>query len=132
MPVFTKKRPSNLRLIINQLVERVNDDAKRLRILEERNGVINSRLNSIEQNMTGNYKEFIGLVKTMEKGISELGDKIRENENKINEIIRQFKRVATKVDVKTLENLIEIYNPIKSEFVTREELRSLQKKKGFN
>ena len=130
MAVFSKKRPSNLRLIINQLVERVNNDAKRIRVLEQRNGVIESRLNSIEQTLTGNYKEFIKVMKLQEKSIAGLGDKIMETERKISEIIRQFKRVATKAEVKTLQNLLEIYNPIKSNFVTREELKDLQKGKN--
>ena len=127
MAVFSKKRPSNLRLIINQLVERVNNDAKRIRVLEQRNGVIESRLNSIEQTLTGNYKEFIKVMKLQEKSIAGLGDKIMETERKISEIVRQFRRVATKAEVKTLQNLLEIYNPIKSNFVTREELKNLQK-----
>ncbi|MCK4714105.1 MAG: hypothetical protein KAT35_00900, partial [Candidatus Aenigmarchaeota archaeon] len=93
MAVFSKKRPSNLRLIINQLVERVNNDAKRIRVLEQRNGVIESRLNSIEQTLTGNYKEFIKVMKLQEKSITGLGEKIRVTEGKISEIIRQFKRV---------------------------------------
>ncbi len=130
MAVFSKKRPSNLRLIINQLVERVNNDAKRLRVLEQRNGVIESRLNSIEQTMTGNYKEFIKVMRLQEKSIVGLGDNIREADGKISEIVRQFKRVATKADVKTLQNLLEIYNPIKSNFVTREELKNLLKGKN--
>lgn len=130
MAVFSKKRPSNLRLIINQLVERVNNDAKRLRVLEQRNGVIESRLNSIEQILTGNYKEFIKVMKLQEKSITGLGDNIREAEVKISEIVRQFKRVATKAEVKTLQNLLEIYNPIKSNFVTREELKGLLKGKN--
>ncbi len=130
MAVFSKKRPSNLRLIINQLVERVNNDAKRIRILEQRNGVIESRLNSIEQTLTGNYKEFIKVMKLQEKSITGLGDNIRVTEGKISEIVRQFKRVATKAEVKTLQNLLEIYNPIKSNFVTREELKDLQKGKN--
>ena len=127
MAVFSKKRPSNLRLIINQLVERVNNDAKRLRVLEQRNGVIESRLNSIEQTLTDNYKEFIKVMKLQEKSIAGLGEKIRVTDGKISEIVRQFKRVATKAEVKTLQNLLEIYNPIKSNFVTREELKDLQK-----
>ncbi len=130
MPVFSKKRPSNLRLIINQLVERVNNDAKRLRVLEQRNGVIESRLNSIEQTLTGNYKEFIKVMKLQEKSIAGLGDNVRVTEGKISEIVRQFRRVATKAEVKTLQNLLEIYNPIKSNFVTREELKNLQKGKN--
>ncbi len=129
MPVFSKKKPSNLRLIINQLVERVNDDAKRIRVLEQRNGTLDSRLNSVEQSLTGNYREFLGLVKTMEKGILELGDKISDSEARISEIVRQFKRVATKTDVKALESLLEIYNPIKSNFVTRDELRNMRRRK---
>jgi len=130
MPVFSKKRPSNLRLIINQLVERVNNDAKRLRVLEQRNATINSRLNSLEQTLAGNYKEFIKVMKLQEKSIAGLGEKIRVTEGKISEIVRQFKRVATKAEVKTLQNLLEIYNPIKSNFVTREELKDLQKGKN--
>ena len=130
MAVFSKKRPSNLRLIINQLVERVNNDAKRIRVLEQRNGVIESRLNSIEQTLTGNYKEFIKVMKLQEKSIAGLGDKIMETERKISEIVRQFRRVATKAEVKTLQNLLEIYNPIKSNFVTREEFKNLQKGKN--
>lgn len=129
VPVFSKKKPSNFGLIINQVVERVNDDAKRLRVLEQRDEVMSSRLTGIEQNLTSNYREFKKSTKVLEKKIAELQDKSEEIENKIGEIIMQFRRMASKADVKTIENLIEIYNPVKSRFVTIEEVRRLLKKR---
>lgn len=129
MPVFTKKRPGSLRLVINQLVERVNDDAKRLRVLEQRNEAVESRLNSIEQGLAGNYKELMSYIKGLEDKTAGLEDKIRETENRIGEIIRQFKKVATKSDLKGLENMLDIYNPLKSNFVTRGELERVLKVK---
>lgn len=129
MVVFAKKKPGNLRLVINRLVESVNDDAKRLRELEQRSGALDSRLNSVEQSVMGNYRELADSAKALDGKISDLEGRIGEIESKISEIIRQFKRVATKSEVKTLENLIEIYNPIRSNFVTREEFENLKRRK---
>lgn len=130
MAVFAKKKPGSLRLVINRLVESVNDDAKRLRELEQRSGALDSRLNSVEQSIMGNYRELADAAKALDGRISELDGRIREMESRISEMIRQFKRVATKSEMKALENLIEIYNPIRSSFVTREEFETLRKRKG--
>lgn len=129
MPVFAKKKPSSLRLVINQLVEGVNDDTKRLRVLEQRSEATDSRLNSVEQSVMGNYRELADSAKALGERISGLEGRIQEMDSRIGEIIRQFKRTATRAEVKALESLIEIYNPIKSSFVTREELKGLLKRK---
>jgi len=46
-------------------------------------------------------------------------------ESLIWEVVKSMKRFSLVSDVKKLEQLIDIYSPLKSEFVTREEVERL-------
>ena len=46
-------------------------------------------------------------------------------EKTMKDIINEIKKLATNTKLKELENLIDIYSPLKSEFITREEAQHL-------
>lgn len=114
-----------LRTIINDLVNRTNTDTRRLRVLEGMSNSVVSRINSAEQNILAQKKEFNSALSKIDSRISKLEESIMRIENVNKEMIKQMKKTVTTSKIKELENLIDIYNPIKSNFVTREELGDL-------
>lgn len=114
-----------LRTIINDLVNRTNTDTRRLRVLEGMSDSVVSRINSAEQNILAQKKEFNSALSKIDSRISKLEESIMRIENVNKEMIKQMKKTVTTSKIKELENLIDIYNPIKSNFVTREELGDL-------
>jgi hypothetical protein len=125
------KKPTTLHAIINELVDRTNSDSKRLRVLEQRTETISSRATAIEQEMQNMNKHLNKIVTDIDVKIKNQDDLIRKSDIVMKEVIKQMKKLATVSKISELETLIELYNPLKSQFVTREEVeRIMQEKKN--
>jgi predicted nucleic acid-binding Zn-ribbon protein len=111
--------------VLNKLIERVNSNIRRLRILEQESSIYKTRLTSAEQEIMSQRNQVMKSIKDINDKISRQEDRIAAIENTVKEIISQFKKVTTTSKIKELEELIEIYNPIKSQFVTREEVERI-------
>jgi vacuolar-type H+-ATPase subunit I/STV1 len=128
MELSGKDKPKTLHSVINEMIERVNNNTQRLRILEQGEESIELRVNAVEQNMLGQRRE-------LQKSIDELGSRISNQEkvvsgleNTLKEVITHLKKVATASRVNEIEKMIEIYNPLKSNFITKEEADQLVRK----
>ena len=120
-----KKRKRTLGDVINQLVEETNSDMRRLRVLEQNAEILGNRINSIEQNVLGKDKQMKSSISDLQSKINGLDRRLTQIEATMKEIVKQIKLTATKSDLSGLEELIELYNPIKSKFMTREEVERL-------
>ncbi|MBL7206635.1 MAG: hypothetical protein ISS36_03485 [Candidatus Aenigmarchaeota archaeon] len=126
MAVFGKGQPKKtFKTIISEIVNRTNDNTMRLRRIEQSAQSINMRMDSIEQN-------FLEERKNIEKGIAEIKDllssherKITETEKNLQEIVEHIKKMPKNEKLAELEQLVEIYNPLKSNFVTKEEAKKM-------
>ncbi|MEM5812243.1 MAG: hypothetical protein QXN71_01170 [Candidatus Aenigmatarchaeota archaeon] len=124
-----QKKPKTIGMIINEIVERLNSDTQRLRVLEQSYDSVNERVNMIEQAILQNKREMLKSFSSLDTKLSALDDRITRVENTIKEIVERVKKLATTAELKELESLIEIYNPVKSNFVTREELDKILKER---
>jgi hypothetical protein len=127
MPAAKKSRTINA--ILNDVIQRVNDDTQRLRILEQSSESLTSRMNSLEQGMLVNRREFQKAFSDINDGISSLDDRLVKMENTMKEVINHVKNLVSESQIKELQNLIELYNPIKSSFVTKEEMEKFVSQK---
>ena len=50
----------------------------------------------------------------------------------LDHLLHDLRVYKSKAELKGLENLIEIYNPIKSNFVTRDEIKNILKRQFYN
>ncbi|MCJ7816549.1 MAG: hypothetical protein MUP55_01705, partial [Candidatus Aenigmarchaeota archaeon] len=107
----------------------VNDDTQRLRILEQSSESLTSRMNSLEQGMLQNRREFQKAFSEINDGLTSLNDRLSKTENTMKEVINHVKKLVTESQLKELQNLIEIYNPVKSNFVTKEEMEKFVNEK---
>jgi len=122
MPIMAKSTPKRtVQSVINDLIGRVNTDTRRLRIIEQELNILKSRMAALEQNSSEQRKAIN--VSTTELGAkaARAEDKVSRMESLIGEVVKGMKRFAPTSEVKKLEQLIEIYSPLKSEFVTKEE-----------
>lgn len=117
-----KKQQRNASAIINEVIERVNSDTQRLRVLEQSSGSLASRLDGLEQAMLQHKKESQKHASDLAAQISLLDERVSKAESTMKEIVEHIRKLVTQSQIKELENLVDIYNPIKSNFVTREEL----------
>ena len=125
MAVFGKDKKGTLHTIINELVERTNSEAQRMRVIEQRVENIDLRINSMEQSILSNTTQIQNAMKEIEDKFKKRDERLVKIDTVMNELVKHFKRLATKADVKEVQNMVEIYNPIKSNFMTKEELERI-------
>jgi vacuolar-type H+-ATPase subunit I/STV1 len=119
------RRPTTLRTIINELVDRTNTDTQRIRILEQREGGLSNRTESIEQEVLNINKSLQKLIVNIDTGLKKRDKSITEMQATIKEMIKHLKKLASVSKVNELEAMLNIYNPLKSNFVTKEEVEQL-------
>lgn len=125
------KKATTLHAIINELVDRTNSNTQRLRVLEQRSEVLSSRANIIEQEILNLNKSIHKVILSLDTKTKRLDDRIRKDEGILKEVVKRMKKLATTSKISELEQLIEIYNPLKSQFITREEAeRIIEEKKN--
>ncbi len=122
MAVFGKSPDEKRERIMVDLINRVNENVRRLRVIEQRIQAIDTRINSVEQNVVSYNKNVQKSFSDRDSKISNLEDRISKIETTSKEILKQLKLVATKTNVEEVKQLISIYDPLKSKFVTREEM----------
>lgn len=123
------KKPTSMHAIINELVDRTNSDIQRLRVLEQRNDILTSRSNVIEKEIININRNIQRIMLNTETGNKKTEERIKKNDAMLREVVKQMKKLATTSKIIELEQLIEIYNPLKSQFVTKEEVQRMIGKK---
>jgi vacuolar-type H+-ATPase subunit I/STV1 len=121
---------ATLRTVINELVQRANADTRRLRTLEGMVDNLVSRVNSLEEIFLKERKKTEAELAAINSLIKKQGERTASIEKTINEIAKKLKGFATTSKIRELEELIDIYNPMKSNFITKEEVERLMEERG--
>jgi len=128
MPV--DKAKTTLRTVINELVEKANTDSRRLRVLEEKAEDLEARVNSIKDMVLQEKKLSGAKLDEISATLKRQENRIASMEKTLDSIVKQFKNVVTVSKIKELETLVDVYNPLKSDFVTREEVERMLAKRS--
>jgi len=128
--VFEKPNPE-MGAISSELVRRLNENSRRLRIMEEKLDKLETSMALLEENTINQMNDMkIGLDRISAK-ISAVGDKLVSIETDMSKINRELGKTATKNEVKQIETFIDLINPITAKFVTKDELeRAFEDKLG--
>ncbi|MFH1294847.1 MAG: hypothetical protein ABIH90_02810 [Candidatus Aenigmatarchaeota archaeon] len=117
-----EKGKTTLRSVINELVDRANTDTRRLRVLEEKAEDLDTRFSSLKDMLLQEKKHSAANVTDITAALKSQEIRLVKMEKTLENIVKQFKNVVTTSKIKELETLVEMYNPLTSEFVTRDEL----------
>jgi len=124
MAVFGKAPDEKQERILADVINRMNENVQRLRVIEQKTQATDTRMNSIEQNFVSYNKNVQRSAAERDAKIGQLEERVGRIETTYKEILNQLKLVATKTNVDEIRQLISIYDPMKSSFVTKEEMES--------
>ncbi len=114
-----------LHSIINELVDRTNTDTQRIRHLESWEKSLDMRLETIEQELLNINNNVKGISSDIESKLAERDKQIAEMQRMVKEIIKHMKGLVPKEKLGELKALVDIYDPLQSAFMTREEVEQL-------
>jgi TolA-binding protein len=127
--VFEKEAPPDVSGLSSEIVKMVNTNTRRIRMIEQRLSGTERRISSLEEkiideidNLRRGFEQIYMDIKALTENLSQ----IRAETLKMN---KNLDKTAKKAEVRELESLLDLYNPIKSKFVTREEVERLIEEK---
>ncbi|MBI4167774.1 MAG: hypothetical protein HY515_02355 [Candidatus Aenigmarchaeota archaeon] len=124
MAVFDKK-PANVQVVVGELVRRFNDNSKRLRLVEQKISSLESVLSGIDQTAVEQFKQAKVNSDKLNAKIDEIGTRIAKMEDDTRKLTKQMERAATKTELREIQGFIDLINPIKSNFITIQEVRKM-------
>ncbi len=127
MPVFGKEPEDRMHRVMSEIVNRVNDNTKRLRDLERTYDTMANRMIATEQDIIAYKKSVQKDIDEIKNSIDSINTEIMKIKETIKEIMKQMKFFATKTKVEELKTMLNIFNPLESVFVTRDEVRKMIK-----
>lgn len=127
MPVFgdTQKKKSPAP-IINEIVGRVNDNTKRLRILEDRERLTTSRISSVDESLLEKISALQSSIEGLGAKVTEQDGKVTTVQNTLKEVVKQLQFLARKSEMKRLEEKLKLFDPLKTQPVSGEEPKTPQ------
>lgn len=117
-----------LDLILQELIRRANRSDRRLRILEQRVQALESRVSSAEDSNFRQSKEIKKRIIDLEILMKNMGDRTVKVESDINKLNEQTKNFAKHSELREVETMFELLNPLRQEFVTKKELKDILKR----
>jgi hypothetical protein len=116
-------KTADTKTLANELVKRMNEDMRRIRILEERIEKMESRMRTIEETALDQMENLRVNVERLNEKMVGIVDKFKLVDSEIARMGKELTKTVSKTEVKSLENFIDILNPITSRFVTKDEMQ---------
>ena len=113
---------NRIQIIVQEIIRRTNDQGRRIRIVEDKIQTIEDRMNSLEENIIRKSKKTNERFTDNEVDLKNIKNSLIRLDNNLDRINKQIKNFARKRDIKELERMFELLNPIRQEFVTRKEI----------
>jgi glyceraldehyde-3-phosphate dehydrogenase/erythrose-4-phosphate dehydrogenase len=120
---MVETRPSDIRILTSELVKRINDETRRIRLAEQRLDRFEVAMDNLENTMSAYAAEMKSLIENINKNIKTLSDRIALTESAIGRIEKELAKRATKMELKQIESYMNLMSPITSNFVTKEEMQ---------
>ncbi len=122
--------PKDLQTMLDEIVRRLNEHGRRLRTLEERDRAIETKIGSAEDTILRNAEGMRLKSEENTGALKGIDERMMKAENEISKLARDMGRTAKKNEMLELENILSLYNPLKSSFVTKEDVERMMKEKG--
>jgi septation ring formation regulator EzrA len=118
------EKPVDIGALTSELVRRMNEDNRRIRLLEQRMDRIDNTVSGLEDNVLAQLDDLKFSIEKLNSETQRIGERITGIENEMNKLKKDLEKTATKTDIKQIETFIDIINPITSKFVTKGELET--------
>lgn len=124
------EKAADVKLVTSEILRRVNEESRRIRILEQRMDRIYDSVDGLQENVISQLDNLkVGIERLSDK-ILKIAERLNLIDNEIDKVNKGLGKAATKSEVKQLEAFVNVVNPITSKFLTKEELERILEEKG--
>lgn len=111
--------------ILNEVSNRLNDNTRRIRVLEERLRNLDTRVNTAEQTEILDKNQVVKDIQGIQDELRIVRDRIANMDVDLQAIHREMKKAVAHSELKEMQNYIDLMNPILTKFVTKKELEEM-------
>lgn len=111
--------------LINELAHRLNDNTRRIRVLEEKVRNLELQIGTHDQRIMEENKISNGLSQAIGEGMAQIKERIVGLEIEAQSIRTEIKKSAQKSDLKEVQEYIELISPVTSKYLTRGEVEEI-------
>lgn len=115
---------------LSEVVNRINEDRRRIRLIEQSIDRIESSMNALESSLLSQISDLKITLERIRNDVSETSTKVIAMEAEVLRLGKLVGKAATKIEVKQLESFIDLVNPVTSKFVTKDELERAFEERG--
>jgi hypothetical protein len=119
----------DIEAVLTELVRRANETTRRLRALEERDSNIEIRLGTVQDFVLKITEERKVTNESINERLTNIENDIIRINNELLRINKNIEKMAKRTELKELENILSIYSPIKTNFVTKGEVERMMEEK---
>ncbi len=123
------ERTSDIRVLTSELVKRLNDNVRRIRLLEMNLERAETDKSSLEESLSLRAEELNKYLTSLKENVKNLIERVTELEAGLQIVHQELDRKATSNELKELENFISLISPANTTFVTKEELEKILEEK---
>jgi len=119
----------DIEAVLTELVRRANETTRRLRALEERDSIIETRIGTIQDFVLKITEERKVTNESINERLTNIeNDTIRIN-NELLRVNKNMEKMAKRTELKELESMMSIFSPLKTNFVTKGEVERMLEEK---
>jgi len=119
------EKPVDIGAFTSELVRRMNEDSRRIRLLEQKMDRIDNAVSGLGDNVLAQLDNLKFSIEKLNSEIQRIGERITGMENEMNKVKKDLDKTATKTEIKQIETFIDVVNPITSKFVTKDEMERM-------
>lgn len=119
---FEKQPQADFGGIASEVSRRMNEESRRMKVIEQRIDRMEQQLQSLETTAIAQMDDIRVSMERMIAKITGIADRLTGIESELMRINKELGKTAGKAELKQLETYIDIMNPIKSKFITKDEL----------
>ena len=122
------KKPANeesQNTILNQLSRGLNDNIRRIRILEEKFDNTEGRLNTVEKRLMDDFQQATKSFAEIKQDLRKMSDRFANIEVDIRKLNTQTKKMISRKELIELQEYVNLMNPLTSKYITRKEAEEL-------
>jgi len=124
--VFEKeKEVFDIRTFTTEILNRVDSNTRRIRSIEQRLNLLESRISSLEEKLIDEIDKLGRGFEQLQLDVKAVSESLKVLRAEMLKLNKNMEKAALKAEVKELATLLDLYNTIKSSFVTKEEVRRM-------
>ncbi|MBI2547552.1 MAG: hypothetical protein HYW23_03850 [Candidatus Aenigmarchaeota archaeon] len=120
-----ERHGGNVEELITELVKRLNENTRRIRIIEQRVDRVENSVDALEDNTLTQLNDLKLSLEKISDRIVSLSEKLVSIEGEILRLGKELSKTATKREFKEMETFIDLINPITAKFATKDEVEKM-------